>query len=469
MLMLLLAMLCTFIGVVTEVALRQYLIGQTDSRLEGARDRLVDRGFGPRYNPRSGMDLDFLTAPGLGPGTLGARISNGTVVIAGQVPERGPIKEIAPFPQLAEVPLDGQPHTVYVAGTPYRLLATPTSTGDVLVTGLSLEDAYDTLYNLAVVEVAVTLAVLLTAGLGGTALIRLTLKPLRRVAATAGRVAELPLHAGEVAVAERVPEVDTDPRTEVGQVGAALNRLLGHVDAALVARQASETRLRQFVADASHELRTPLAAIRGYAELGRRSISAPPEVTDVLQRVEAQATRMTALVEDLLLLARLDAGRPLEHAPVDLTALVVESVGDAHVAGPHHHWRLELPDDLVTVEGDNARLHQVVANLLANARTHTPPGTTVAVGLSIADHDVRVTVTDDGPGIPASLQPHIFQRFARGDNSRSRIAGSTGLGLSIVDAVVGAHRGSVSVTSRPGNTTFTVTLPRFPGTPTVEA
>jgi two-component system OmpR family sensor kinase len=461
MLVLLLAFVCLIIGVVTEVALRQYLIGQTDSRLEGARERLVEAGA--RYGPRPG-ELEFLNAPGLGPGTLGARVADGEVVIAGRVPERGKIRLIEPYPQLASVPLDGQPHTVDLDGTPYRLLATQTSTGDVLVTGLSLEDAYDTLYNLAVIEVAIALAALLAAGLGGSAVIRLTLRPLRRVAATAGRVAELPLHAGDVAVAERVPAVDTDPRTEVGQVGAALNRLLGHVDAALVARQASETRLRQFVADASHELRTPLAAIRGYAELGRRSaMGAPPEVADVLQRVETQATRMTTLVEDLLLLARLDAGRPLEHAPVDLTALVVESVGDAHVAGPGHHWRLELPDDLVLVEGDNTRLHQVLANLLANARTHTPAGTTVIVGLSTSEHDVQVTVTDDGPGIPRSLQPHVFQRFARGDNSRSRIAGSTGLGLSIVDAVVGAHRGSVSVTSRPGSTRFTVSLPLFTG------
>jgi len=275
-------------------------------------------------------------------------------------------------------------------------------------------------------------------------------------------VAELPLHAGDGALAERVPAVYTDPRTEVGQVGAALNRLLGHVDSALAARQASETRLRQFVADASHELRTPLAAIRGYAELGRRDDA---DADGVLERVESQAKRMTTLVEDLLLLARIDAGRPLERGPVDLSALVVEGVGDAHVAGPEHRWRLDLPDEPVVVVGDGARLHQVLANLLANARTHTPPGTEVTVGLRPQG---QLTVTDNGPGIPADLQPHIFQRFARGDSSRSRTAGSTGLGLSIVDAVVAAHGGTVTVTSVPGRTTFTVTLPLFTGAITAD-
>ena len=195
------------------------------------------------------------------------------------------------------------------------------------------------------------------------------------MAATATRVAELPLDRGEVALAERVPDADTDPRTEVGQVGAALNRMLDHVGNALEARHASETQVRQFVADASHELRTPLAAIRGYAELSRRSREpVPDEVAHVLRRVESEAQRMTALVEDLLLLARLDAGRPLAHDPVDLTMLVVDAVSDAHAAGPGHDWQLDLPDEPVVVTGDGARLHQVLANLLANARTHTPAG-----------------------------------------------------------------------------------------------
>ena len=171
---------------------------------------------------------------------------------------------------------------------------------------------------------------------------------------------------------------------------------------------------------------------------------------------------MTTLVEDLLLLARLDAGRPLAHDPVDLTMLVVDAVSDAHAAGPRHDWQLDLPDEPVIVVGDGARLHQVLANLLANARTHTPEGTTVTVAVSTAGGTAALRVIDDGPGIPADLQPHIFERFARGDSSRSRAAGSTGLGLSIVHAVVTAHGGHVTVDSAPGRTAITVTLPLMP-------
>jgi two-component system OmpR family sensor kinase len=225
--------------------------------------------------------------------------------------------------------------------------------------------------------------------------------------------------------------------------------------------------VRQFVADASHELRTPLAAIRGYAELSRRSRQPmTEEISHVLNRVESEAKRMTVLVEDLLLLARLDAGRPLAHDPVDLTMLIVDAVSDAHAAGPRHSWQLDLPEEPVTVIGDGARLHQVLANLLANARTHTPEGTSVTVGVSATSGAAVLKVTDAGPGIPGDLQPHIFERFARGDSSRSRAAGSTGLGLSIVHAVVTAHRGTVSMRSAPGETVFTVRLPLHPA-PTV--
>ncbi|HZD71741.1 MAG TPA: HAMP domain-containing sensor histidine kinase, partial [Actinomycetes bacterium] len=287
--------------------------------------------------------------------------------------------------------------------------------------------------------IVVAAAGLLAATVLGAAIVRLTLRPLRRVAATASRVADLPLDRGEVALAERVPEADTDPRTEVGQVGTALNRMLGHVAAALAARQASETRVRQFVADASHELRTPLAAIRGYAELSRRSHGpVPPEVADAMRRVESATTRMTTLVEDLLLLARLDAGRPPASQQVDLSRLLVDAVADAHAAGPRHHWRLELPEEPVPIIGDADQLHQVVANLLANARTHTPPGTTVTASLRTGAGRALLRVADDGPG-------------------------STGLGLAIVAAVVAAHHGTVQVRSQPGRTAFTVSLPA--GTP----
>ncbi|GIF09404.1 HAMP domain-containing sensor histidine kinase [Actinoplanes siamensis] len=328
------------------------------------------------------------------------------------------------------------------------------------IAALSVKDVNDTLNTVALFTGCVVLGSLLIAGWGGALIVRRTLKPLDRVAATASRVAELRLDRGEVELAQRVPEPDTDPRTEVGQVGAALNRMLDHIGGALEARHASEMQVRQFVADASHELRTPLAAIRGYAELSRRSRQpVPDELAHVLGRVESEAKRMTALVEDLLLLARLDAGRPLAQEPVDLTMLAVDATSDAHAAGPRHCWQLDLPDEPVTVLGDGARLHQVVANLLANARTHTPEGSTVTVKVGTVPNAAVLQVIDNGPGIPADLVPQIFERFARGDSSRSRAAGSTGLGLSIVHAVVTSHRGKVGVRSRPGQTVFTVTLP----------
>jgi two-component system OmpR family sensor kinase len=273
------------------------------------------------------------------------------------------------------------------------------------------------------------------------------------------------LDRGEVALSMRVPTQDTDPRTEIGQVGSSINRMLGHVSDALAVRQASEVRVRKFVADASHELRTPLAAIRGYAELTRRveSGAVSEDVAYAMRRVESEAARMTTLVEDLLLLARLDAGRPLEAAPVDMSVLVVDAVSDAHVASGDHVWSLDLPADEVVISGDVARLHQVLANLLTNARVHTPAGTKVIVSLSPrADGGAVFCVVDNGPGIPESLLPDAFERFARGDSSRSRAAGSTGLGLAIVAAVVEAHGGSVNVASRPGETAFTVTLPPKP-------
>jgi two-component system OmpR family sensor kinase len=299
------------------------------------------------------------------------------------------------------------------------------------------------------------------AAVGGVLLVRRQLRPLTEVAATAHSVAELPLASGEIDLVERVPAHLTDERTEVGQVGAALNSLLAHVETSLEARQRSEQQLRQFVADASHELRTPLSTIAGYTELAR---TRPDElnVRTALAKVEEESGRMTALVEDMLLLARLDAGRPLGRETVDLTRMLVEAVDDARVLAPDHVWRLELPDSTegtdggpVEVVGDPQRLHQVVSNLITNARKHTPAGTTVTV----AAHDHGFTVHDDGPGFAADFAPHAFERFARGDLSRQR-AGGAGLGLALVRAIVDSHGGSVTLTSAPGDTTIEVRLPR---------
>jgi two-component system, OmpR family, sensor kinase len=308
--------------------------------------------------------------------------------------------------------------------------------------------------------VVVVLAIVL-AGLLGALIIGRALRPLRRVAVVATTVASLPLERGDVELPERVPEEDTNPHTEVGQVGSALNNLLDSVETALAVRQASEDKVRTFVADASHELRTPLASIRGYAELTRRfGGDLGEDVQHNIGRIESEAMRMTSLVEDLLLLARLDAERELETRDVDLSRMLVDVLSDANAAGPDHEWELELPEEPVVVRGDEAKLQQVFTNLLANARVHTPAGTRVVLELGAPkDGHVLARVRDDGPGIPEKLRPQLFGRFVRGDASRNRATGSTGLGLSIVSAVVQAHHGTVSVASEPGQTVFTVQLP----------
>jgi two-component system, OmpR family, sensor kinase len=473
----LMAAVSLIIGGVTVAALNHFQLRQVDAQLTKAIP--PDQNGGPHdgdpYGGRGGPT--FLHLPGQSVGTLGAQVSGGTVVGASVLRSPGSNSRTqdvpaSDYPTLLGLPVDGKAHSRHLDGLgDYRLTAHRTPGDDVIINGLPLSSAQDTLYSMMIVVGGVTLTGLAVAGLAGALIIRLTLRPLRRVAQTAGRVAELPLDRGEVALGVRVPAADTDPRTEVGQVGAALNRMLGHVAAALAARHASETRVRQFVADASHELRTPLAAIRGYAELTRRAQTEPPaDVAHALRRVESETARMTTLVEDLLLLAQLDSGRPLARDRVDVSRLVVDAVSDASAAGPDHRWRLDLPPEPLSVTGDAARLHQVLANLLANARTHAPPGTTVTTSLAGARAgagaggnggrgQVALRVTDDGPGIPPTLLPEIFERFSRGDASRSRATGSTGLGLAIVAAVVEAHEGTVEVDSTPGRTEFTVLLP----------
>ena len=329
------------------------------------------------------------------------------------------------------------------------------------VVGLPLDADAKTVHAAALAVALLSLAGLILVGLGTTYLVRRSLEPLRRVAATATRVSTLSLAAGEVDMHERVDPADTESSTEVGQVGLALNQMLDNIDGALTARQQSETRVRQFVADASHELRTPLASIRGYAELSRREREPVPEgVRHAMSRIESESERMTALVEDLLLLARLDSGRPLDREPVDITLLAIETMSDAHAAGPQHRWELDLPGEPMNVIGDEARIRQVLINLLANARRHTPTGTTVTTRVVVEGDDIVVSVTDNGPGVPADLLPHVFERFIRGDSARTRTEGSTGLGLSIVHAVVMAHGGHLAVESVPGRTCFTMRLPR---------
>ncbi|MGE2736676.1 ATP-binding protein [Mycolicibacterium vaccae] len=483
---LLLAAVCAGIGIGTEFALQRFLTGQLDEQVVEAGRRstaIFDHGRPPPGRPpmmrppammpgpppglgEDGPGPAFLNAPGQATRTVGALVADGGPVDAAVITGDGVRVEISAVAaqQLAGVAAGREPHTIDLDGLGrYRVVAFPSlRTGDTLVTGLPTAEVDDTLLQTLWIFCAGAALALAVATGAGAAIIGRQLRPLAEVSDAAEQVAGLELDRGEVNLP--TPIVDVDPAaadTEVGRLGTALNRMLDRIAFALRARQLSETRVRQFVADASHELRTPLAAIRGYTELAqRRRAEVPDDVAHAMNRVESEAARMTRLVEDMLLLARLDAGRPLRREPVDLSRLVVDAVSDAHVAGPDHTWELDLPEEPVTVAGDEARLHQVVANLLANARVHTPPGTTVTTSLAVGGGGaVVLRVRDDGPGIPAALQPEVFERFARGDSSRARQDGSsTGLGLAIVDAVVRAHGGTITVRSAPGATEFVVSL-----------
>lgn len=478
----LIAVICALIGTVTTLVLRDHLYGQLDGRLGEVAARAAPRGgfAGPPDQAKNDAvmpgrqqgkaqlpDLAQLVKGPQSDSTVAAKVVNGVITEA----KRG-VKSTNDFSMgskslteaqkkvLNSVSKDEKTHTVELPGLgDYRVKYASNDTSSYYV-AIPTTEVDNTVNTLILVEVSLTVAGLIAASLAGTVMVGVATRPLRKVAATATRVSELPLHTGEVNLSERVPETETDPHTEVGQVGAALNRMLNHVHGALHARQESEMRVRQFVADASHELRTPLASIRGYAELTRRGREeVGPDTRHALGRIESEAGRMTFLVEDLLLLARLDAGRPLQFEQTDLVPLVIDTVSDARAAGRDHVWRLELPDEPALVSADAARLQQVLVNLLANARTHTPPGTTVTARVQRRGPWLCVDVQDNGQGIPADLLPHVFERFARGDSSRSRASGSTGLGLAIVQAVATAHGGAVTVDSVPGRTVFTVHLP----------
>ena len=466
----LLAAVSVIIGAVSVLALQGYLVDKLDQQITEATTRaqnVIDRPFDPSGQQPDPQPNRFLPLAGLQPGAIGAYITENSIdgaILNDQVSGDGlgtTVLTHAEADALRSVPVDGTVVTVDLGSLgEYRVAAIETESGSTTLVGLPLAPVSATVTQLLIVIGIVTASGILIAALVGTAIVRLALRPLDRVVATASHVAELPLERGEVALAVRVPDDDADPSTEVGRVGAAINRMLGHVASALSAREASEKKVRTFVADASHELRTPLASIRGYSELTRRGgHELPADVVHALGRIESESLRMTSLVEDLLLLARLDDGRSLEELPVDLSALLVDAVSDAQVAGQDHEWALDLPGEPVVVQGDSARLHQIVANLLANARVHTPAGTVVSVSARLDGASAEIRVADTGPGIDPTVLPTVFERFARGDTSRSRVAGSTGLGLAIVEAVVTAHRGSVTVASEPGSTVFIVRLP----------
>ncbi|WP_121257749.1 sensor histidine kinase [Nocardioides ferulae] len=442
------------IGVATTVAMRQNL----DQRLDADVHDTMRFALGPGLLRPPGEPDDF--GPGEPFGTLRAVLLDdgdaGGQVLDEEQDGAGSTSTALDERQLdalADLRASTDPQTVDVPGLgSYRVLVTELDGGRV-VAGLPRTEVEQTIADLVWLEVLATIVGVLAAATAGAFVVRRQLAPLRDMAGTAHRVAELPLATGEIALDERVPARLTDDRTEVGQVGNALNTLLDHVESSLTARHRSEQQVRQFVADASHELRTPLATIAGYSELARRHPDDEAALRTALAKVEEESSRMTSLVEDLLLLARLDAGRPLAAETVDLTSLLLEAVADARVLAPEHRWRLDLPDHALEVRGDERRLHQVVTNLLTNARKHTPPGTTVTVRADSSGFSVH----DDGPGFAPELAGQAFERFTRGDRARHR-EGGAGLGLALVEAIVGALGGTVGLDSRPGDTTVTVCL-----------
>ena len=464
----LVAVISVLLSGLTALSMHQILEGQIDAQIIASASR-----FGGDFTER-GRPFGQPGGPGQQQGLLYYVQGVDGIVQQGRdrqrlSPEvRAELDALAPSDQLVTRRLDDlgeyRLHVTTIVGVANGIPGT-----FVLVTGQSTSFISSTMASLLVAATVLTLLVIAVAFVAVRSLVERSLRPLARLRATANQVSSLPLHSGEVAVPVRVRNDDVDPRSEVGQVGLAFNHMLDNVEDALTARQRSETRVRQFVADASHELRNPLASIRGYAELTRRERDQVPETTaHALDRIDSESERMSRLVEDLLLLARLDAGPELAAVPISLPPLVADAVSDARAAGPDHTWTLSLPDDDVVTVGDPHRLTQVMANLLANARTHTPPGTRVHTAVSTEGPDAVVTVTDDGPGIPPDLHEAVFERFARADASRVRSGSggqSTGLGLAIVAAVVAAHGGRVGLRSQPGWTEFSVRLPLRPPGP----
>lgn len=370
---------------------------------------------------------------------------------------------------LAAVPTDGAPHTVRLKdlGT-FR--ATSQVVGDkTVLVGVQMDSVDDVVLMLVAVELGLSLVVAIAAGFAGRAWVRRELRPLGVVRAAAADIASRDL-ADDAEDLTRVGEEATSGPVEVADVAGALNSMIDAVEDGMERRARSEAKLRQFVADASHELRTPLASVQGYAQLARRDIDEASR-TQALERISSEGARMASLVEEMLTLARLDGNRALKRDNVDVIPLILDALSDAHVVAPDHAWELGEASD-IQVLGDEAALRQILTNLLANARVHTPAGTRVTVSLSPLPADresgkdapassmVRIRVADDGPGIPAEIRDRVFDRFVRGDSSRTRDGrGSSGLGMSIVESLARAMGGSVRLADADKGTVIDVTLP----------
>ncbi|WP_316670527.1 HAMP domain-containing sensor histidine kinase [uncultured Propionibacterium sp.] len=380
--------------------------------------------------------------------------------------------------KIAEVPADGKPHDIRLPGLGgYRTMArsvmvaivgqdgTTSSVRGTLYVGISMTQWTHAMQRLILAEGIVVGLAIVASAVVATAIVRQTLAPLNRLMNTANMVSEMDLETGLVTLPDRLDARDLDPRNEVGRVGRSFNRMLDNVENALKARERSESKVKQFVADASHELRNPLAAIRGYSEL---SLKRPDQLTEstefAMNRIASESRRMGSLVEDMLLLARLDTGRETELTDMDANEIVLNAVSDAQVSSRDHTWRLSLPDSPLMVRADGFQLHQVVANLLSNARKHTPAGTIVTTTVRAEDREAVITVEDNGPGVPPEIIDDVFERFARADAARTHSEeGSTGLGLAIVASVMNAHHGTATVDSHPGYSCFTLRMPRILG------
>ncbi|MGA7205231.1 MAG: HAMP domain-containing sensor histidine kinase [Specibacter sp.] len=470
----LLTVICVLVGIISYSAMSMSLNSQLNSQLSQASSRSHDFNLGAPSGSTCTRP-DPLNARGTGAGQLNAIICGGYLVTGGILSPTGTRQQLTGTDAqlLAGLPTNGTMTDESLSIGSYRLQAIAVPNSGILVTGLPLGAVERTLAKLVLTIVLVSLSGLILLGLAGSVIIRRSMRPLEQLSKVATRVAQLPLDAGEVALSVRVPDSAARPGTEVGNVGHAFNAMLDNVSHALQARQRSETKVRRFVADASHELRTPLTAIRGYTELLQMTESLSPDGKTSLGRVTAQSLRMSRLVEDLLMLARLDEGQPLALRTVDVTPIVMDAVSDVRVGASGHVWKLDVPDAPVNAKCDDGQLKQVMLNLLSNAAKHTPAGTTVSTVVSREkDGTAMITVTDDGPGIAPAFRDVIFDRFSRADAARTGTQGSTGLGLSIVQAIMTAHHGSVHVTSTPGETSFTLRLPPLPeyaGTPSTHA
>jgi two-component system OmpR family sensor kinase len=447
---------------------RSFLLGRVDQQVIQAADPLIHGRFrGGFPGARLGTTTPTTAPPSTGTGEqrlyteyyIGVAAADGTVSRLGPGLRENDLSS----PKLSAGDLAAH---LSPSADDLRLFTVPSSTGGgewrvvvvkrtngedgTLIFGARLNDMDATFARMLTVEGVATVLVLAALGAMALWVLRLGVRPLAHMAETAGHIA-----AGDLS--QRVEHADD--RTEAGQLGTALNAMLEQIEEAFDERAATEERLRRFVADASHELRTPLTSIRGYTELWRAGgLTGPGEVGEAMRRMEQEARRMGLLVDDLLLLARLDQGRPLETVPLALDRLVDDAVRDARAVEPDRP--IDLAAEPVTVVGDDHRLRQVVGNLLANARLHTPPGTPVHVSLRAMGDHVRLVVADDGPGLAPDVAARVFERFYRGDPARTRARGVSGLGLSIVAAVAEAHGGRVSVDSAPGaGARFVVELP----------